>query len=155
MLTDAPSFQGAPEYLISARAAAALPVLRKDFMSIPIRSTRRALWGADCILIIMAGVSTTQAARARARSRTSCGMDVLVEVHDEDELERALTLETRADRHQQPRPRTFEITLEVSERLATLVPADRILVGESGIGSHEDCLRLLRRASAPSSSARA
>jgi indole-3-glycerol phosphate synthase len=144
VLTDGPSFRGAPEHLVAARAAALLPVLRKDFMLDPYQVPQSRALGADCILIIMAAVDDATAGALCAAART-WGMDALAEVHDEAELDRALKLDCRLIGINNRDLRTFDTALETTERLAPHVPPGRIVIAESGIASHADLQRVAKR----------
>jgi indole-3-glycerol phosphate synthase len=141
VLTDTPSFQGSLDHLRAVRTACALPVLRKDFMYDAYQVLEARAAGADCILIIMAAVDDGCAAELEAAA-AALDMDALVEVHDEEELERALRLKSRLIGINNRNLKTFETTLATCERLARLIPPGRVIIGESGIFSPDDLARL-------------
>jgi indole-3-glycerol phosphate synthase len=143
VLTDGPSFKGSAEVLIAARGAVSLPVLRKDFMIDPYQVDESRAMGADCILIIMACTPDSLAAELAAAARDR-GMAALVEVHNEEELDRALLLDAWLIGINNRDLNSFETKLETTERLARLIPPGRLIVSESGIFTPADIERLTR-----------
>ncbi len=141
VLTDTPSFQGAPDYLIQARAATHLPVLRKDFMLDSYQVAEARAWGADCILIILAMVSDLTA-KTLMMDAAHWRMDALIEVHDEAELDRALALGADLIGINNRDLKTFVTDLGVTLRLLPRIPKDRLVVAESGLGNPDDLERL-------------
>ena len=141
VLTDEPYFQGCDDYLLAARAAVDLPVLRKDFMVDPYQIAESRALGADCILIIMAALSDAQAKEIEDAA-IAWGLDVLVEVHNREELDRALALKTPLLGVNNRNLKTLAVDIATTEELAAHVPADRMLVAESGLYSPADLSRM-------------
>jgi len=141
VLTDAPHFQGSPDHLIAARAAVDLPVLRKDFILDTWQVYESRAMGADCILLILAALTDTEARELETLAR-DLDMDVLAEVHNQRELDRALGLQTSLIGINNRNLKTLVTDLSVTEEMAPCVPADRFLIAESGIRAHDDLRRL-------------
>ena len=143
VLTDGPYFQGSDSDLRAARKAVDLPVLRKDFMVDPYQIAESRALDADCVLLILAALSDADASELEAAAM-AYGMDVLVEVHDRDELSRALWLKSRLIGINNRNLKTLTVDLKTAETLAPLVPSDRILVAESGLAAPADLARMAR-----------
>lgn len=141
VLTDEPYFQGRDEYLLTTRAAVSLPLLRKDFMLDPYQIAESRALAADCILLIMAALSDAQAAELYAAA-AEYGLDALIEVHDEQELERAMRLAPALIGVNSRNLNTLEVDLETARRLGPLIPDKVLKVAESGIYTHNDILDL-------------
>ncbi len=143
ILTDEPYFQGRDEFLVQARAATKLPVLRKDFMIDPYQIVEARALGADCVLLIMACLDDKLAAELATLAHR-WGMDVLVEVHNAEELDRALAIDGDLIGVNNRNLKTLAVDLTTTEQLAPKVPKDRVLVAESGLGSPADLARMAK-----------
>jgi len=141
VLTDGPHFQGDPDHLAAARVAVALPVLRKDFFLDPWQVYESRMIGADCILLILAALTDAEAAELE-RVANELGMDVLAEVHDADELRRALKLKTKLIGINNRNLKTLQTDINTSMQLAPALPTDRFPVAESGLRTNSDLQRL-------------
>ena len=144
VLTDQPSFQGNSDFLIQARDATSLPVLRKDFMYDPYQVYEARMWNADCILIILAAVSDEEASLLE-QTALELGMSVLVEIHNEEELIRSKKLTTTLVGINNRDLKTFNTSLSVCETIAPQIDPNNLIVGESGIHSYKDLQRLSQK----------